>query len=106
MLVFAPTGSPSRPWIWSGLATRPIRWCPNSRKSFTGHLYQMPLFNLEGYKSSQGAPLMVGFTYVGPGAFSAMGVPVLHGREMELRDFDLNRKVVVVNESFVKEFWP
>ncbi len=78
----------------------------STEEPFTGNFYQMPLFNLEGYKSSQGAPLMVGFTYVGLGAFSAMGVPVLHGREMELRDFDLNRKVVVVNESFVKKFWP
>src|SRR6266516_4435845 len=77
-----------------------------AEEPFSGNFYQMPLFNLEGYKSAQGNPLRVGFTYVGPGAFSGLGVPVLRGREMEETDLEHNRNVIVVNESFVRKFWP
>jgi hypothetical protein len=35
-----------------------------------------------------------------------MGIPVLRGREFSLEDVESDRGVVVVNESFVRKFWP
>ncbi len=60
---------------------------------------------LEGYKSPDGNPVMVNFADVGPDTFAALGIPILYGREINPTDIDLDRKVIVVNESFVNQFW-
>jgi predicted permease len=60
---------------------------------------------LEGYKSSDGNPVMVNFADVGPDTFAALGIPILYGREINPTDVNLGRKVIVVNESFVNQFW-
>jgi len=62
--------------------------------------------NLEGYKSPDGDIPHVSFGDVGPGVFAALGIPVLYGREINRTDVEQGRKVIVVNESFVKKFWP
>ena len=41
---------------------------------------------------------------VGPGYFSAMGVPLIGGREFTAADILASQKVVIVNEAFVKKF--
>jgi len=46
------------------------------------------------------------FADVGPNTFAALGIPVLYGREIAFADLELDRKVAVVNESFVRKFWP
>ena len=38
--------------------------------------------------------------------FAALGVPVLRGREIGHTDVELDRRPALVNESFVKKFWP
>jgi len=57
-------------------------------------------------KSPDGNVIMFGVADVGPGAFAALGIPLLHGREIHQTDIELDRKVAVVNESFVRKFWP
>ncbi len=57
-------------------------------------------------KSPDGNFIMFGVADVGPGAFAALGIPLLHGREVNQTDVELNHKVAVVNESFVRKFWP
>ena len=49
---------------------------------------------------------MFGYAEVGPNVFGALGVPVLRGREISQSDIELDRGVVLVNESFVNKFWP
>ena len=44
--------------------------------------------------------------YVGPNHFSAMGVPVLRGRELGPQDDDQHALVAVVNEAMVRRYWP
>jgi len=44
------------------------------------HWYHQRVPDLEGYKSPDGYPPMIGFAFVGPGAFRALGVTVLRGR--------------------------
>lgn len=62
---------------------------------------------LEGYDSPDGNPVEVGFyPRTGPGMFSVMGIPMLRGREFNQQDIESDRNVIVVNESFVRRFWP
>jgi len=42
----------------------------------------------------------------GPECFQTLGIPLLKGREVTPGDFAVARPVAVVNESFVKRFWP
>jgi predicted permease len=41
---------------------------------------------------------------VGPGYFSAMGIPLISGREFTAEDVLSSQKVVIVNEAFVKKY--
>jgi predicted permease len=43
---------------------------------------------------------------VGPDFFHAMGVPVVHGRDISDRDTEASPRVVVVNETFAKRLMP
>ena len=44
------------------------------------------------------------FTWVSPGYFSTMGIPVQRGRDFTLRDTRNSPRVAIVNETFVKQF--
>jgi predicted permease len=43
---------------------------------------------------------------VGPGFLDAIGVPMLRGRNLSARDTAASQQVAIVNESFVKRFFP
>jgi macrolide transport system ATP-binding/permease protein len=43
---------------------------------------------------------------VSPGYFSAMSTPLVQGREFSEQDDDQATRVVIVNESFARRFWP
>jgi len=61
----------------------------------------------EGYDpSNDNSTEVARYGGTGPGMFSVMGIPLLRGREFCREDIESNRKVFVVNESFVKRFWP
>lgn len=47
-----------------------------------------------------------GFDRVGPNFLSVVGNPILRGREITERDVDAAPHVAVVNEAFVKKFFP
>lgn len=40
------------------------------------------------------------------GFFGAMGMRLLHGRNFVAADADTSRRVAIVNEAFVRQFWP
>jgi predicted permease len=44
------------------------------------------------------------FTWVGPGYFETMGIPILQGRDFTLRDTRSSARVAVVNQAFVRQF--
>ena len=44
--------------------------------------------------------------HVGPECFRAIGIPLLAGREVTAGDTAAGRQVALVNESFVRKFWP
>jgi hypothetical protein len=44
--------------------------------------------------------------YVGAECFQTLGIPLLAGREVTASDLAAARRVALVNESFVRKFWP
>jgi predicted permease len=47
-----------------------------------------------------------GIDTVSPDYFRTMGIPILRGRAIEAEDSETSPKVVVVNESMARRFWP
>ncbi|MGH9430386.1 MAG: FtsX-like permease family protein, partial [Terriglobia bacterium] len=47
-----------------------------------------------------------GFHAVSPGYFSAMGIPLLGGREFTDEDRHNSKSVAIVNETFARQYWP
>ena len=43
---------------------------------------------------------------VSPGYLRAMRIPLVHGREFDVRDIATSPKVVLVNETMARKFWP
>ncbi|MBN1507541.1 MAG: ABC transporter permease [Sedimentisphaerales bacterium] len=62
---------------------------------------------VEGYESPDGNPVEVGiYPRVGPSTFGVLGIPLLRGRDFSREDIESGRRVVIVNESFARRFWP
>jgi putative ABC transport system permease protein len=47
-----------------------------------------------------------GYVTVSPGAFEALDIPLLQGRNFDERDVAGQPHVVIVSESFAREYWP
>jgi len=60
---------------------------------------------VEGYQAREDEDTDVAQHAVSPGAFRALGVPVLRGREVTAQDLASPQKVVVVNEEFVRHYF-
>jgi putative ABC transport system permease protein len=60
---------------------------------------------LAGYTEKENEDMTVESPSVSPGYFSAMGMPLLAGRELTDQDRDGTLKVAVVNESFARHYF-
>jgi predicted permease len=78
-----------------------IDWLP-----LTGERGHLVTDHLEGYAAPDGGRIEFGTRVVGPGCLRALGIPVLEGREVSESDLAAQRAVALVNESFVRKFWP
>jgi len=64
-------------------------------------------FDLPGDRAVETAKRpSAGFAFVSPGYFRAMRIPLIQGREFSASDNDGGPRVVVVNESFARRFFP
>ena len=61
---------------------------------------------LQGYQPAPGEDMEIHFNVVGPGYFEAMRIPVVQGRSVNTMDTRGAPGVVVVNEAFVRRYWP
>ena len=60
---------------------------------------------VEGYTRTGDADRRSRYNHVGPNYFSALGIPLLLGREITERDQPSSGKVCVINEAFAKLFF-
>jgi predicted permease len=60
---------------------------------------------VEGYQAREDEDTDVSQHAISPGAFHALGVPVVRGREVTAQDLTSPQKVVVVNEEFVRHYF-
>jgi predicted permease len=61
--------------------------------------------DVEGFVHRSKDDAHAAFDQIGPGYFSGLGVPLLAGREIELRDTANSLRVCVLNEAFAKRFF-
>jgi predicted permease len=61
---------------------------------------------VEGYKPKKDEDMDAGYQQTLPDFFSTIQIPLLMGREFTARDTAGSPKVVIVNETFVKRFFP
>ena len=59
---------------------------------------------VQGFAAGPDTDVNSSVNQVGPGYFSAMGVPLIGGREFTAADVLASEKVAIVNEAFVKKF--
>jgi predicted permease len=59
---------------------------------------------VQGFEAGPDTDTNSSVNQIGPGYFSAMGVPLIAGREFTGADILPSQKVVIVNEAFVKKF--
>ncbi len=61
---------------------------------------------IRGHQSPQDDPVLIDGVYVGPGYFEVVGVPIVDGRAITDEDVDRSRKVVVINQTMARRYWP
>ncbi len=61
---------------------------------------------IEDYEPGPGEDMEVHFDTVGPGFFETMRIPLVRGREFTESDSGSAPGVVIVNEAFVRRYWP
>jgi predicted permease len=60
---------------------------------------------VEGYASTNDPDLQAAFDQVGPNYFSAVGIPLLLGREIGVQDTETSARVAVINESMARFYF-
>jgi len=62
--------------------------------------------SVEGYTPKSGEELHSRMDHVGPGYFSALGIPLLSGREFQEQDAAPSRRVAIINHTFAQTYFP
>ncbi len=62
--------------------------------------------SIQDYRPAPGEDMEVGFTVVGPGYFETLRIPIVHGRSFTPEDTMGAPGVVIVNQAFVRRYWP
>ena len=60
---------------------------------------------VEGYTAQEDEDTTAGQNLIGPNYFSAMGIPLLKGREFNMSDTANSQQVAVINESLVRRYF-
>ncbi|MGH9793003.1 MAG: FtsX-like permease family protein, partial [Candidatus Acidiferrales bacterium] len=61
---------------------------------------------IEGYQFAEGEDREVRFSHAGPGYFRTLRTPLVAGREFQTSDTPEASGAVIVNEAFVRRYWP
>ena len=60
---------------------------------------------VEGHTAADGEDMQAFMNSLSPGYFQTMGIPLLEGRDFDLRDIKKDSKVAIVNQRFAKHFF-
>ncbi len=77
----------------------------SGRGLFSGFEGSSAVFDVDGFESQKEQDRGSTDDSVGPGYFSTIRIPILLGREFELRDMTKRPSVCVINEAFAKHFF-
>jgi predicted permease len=61
---------------------------------------------IDGRELAESETIHVAWNSMSPGYFTTVGMPILKGRDFDLRDDEAAPKVVIVNESFARRAFP
>ncbi|MGE0863718.1 MAG: ABC transporter permease [Vicinamibacterales bacterium] len=61
---------------------------------------------VEGYVPRDDEEIVINYTVVGPKYFATLGIPLREGREFGALDTPASPRVIVINESMAKRYWP
>lgn len=71
----------------------------------TGFMSQDPIFARDHTYTANQIPPLRRFLRAAPGAFHALGTPMVAGREFTWTEIHDNRKVVIISDNFAREYW-
>jgi len=83
-----------------------LRGATVSHNGLFSHSESGDPISVEGYTPKPGEELDSRFDHVGPKYFSTVGIPLLMGREIEPQDSVGGTRAAVVNQTFVRQFFP
>jgi putative ABC transport system permease protein len=90
-----------------------VQTLPGVKSAAITNLLPLSLSRTDRYVFIEGAPLTRGaqtpsslYSYVSPGYFQTMEIPVVEGRALSEWDRADAPKTVVINETFARRFWP
>jgi predicted permease len=63
------------------------------------------MLKVEGHQSKDGEDMTAYMNSISPGYFQTMGVPLLEGRDFDLRDYVKDSKVCIVNRKFAEHYF-
>jgi putative ABC transport system permease protein len=63
-------------------------------------------FTVDGLTLPPGELATANYRLTCPGYFKSMGIPILKGRDFDLRDTTSSAGVVIINEETAKKYWP
>ena len=61
---------------------------------------------IDGYAPAPEEDMRLNYETVGPQYFQTMRIPLVHGRDFEERDHERSQRVVVINETMARRYWP
>ncbi len=61
---------------------------------------------IEGYQPRRDEDMSIQWTAAGANYFETVGTPIVRGRGITAQDRDSAQRVVVVNETFARRYWP
>ena len=77
-----------------------------SRHSLIGNGLSRSGMTIPGYEKRAGEEMLAYANLVGPGFFETMGIPILLGRGLTIRDNETAPRVVVINEALARRYFP
>jgi macrolide transport system ATP-binding/permease protein len=75
-------------------------------RPFSYAVYSSAPLEIEGYQPPRNEQLAADYNQVGEGYFSAIGIPIVTGREFTRNDDENAPPVAIVNETMAAKYWP